>query len=1098
MTRSEKCALLEKDMTLRGFFALLCGEESAQAALWLEEGQERGYTFGQLRARAYACAARLDALGVPEGWVGLAVDTCPDWPVLFWGLVAAGRQPLLLDPSLDDAPIAHLMRQAGAGALICRRKRSLEMTCVQVTPEALLADGAADASFSPRWADRLALCTSGTTATARVFVYDGRAVCVQTLAIVKEQQKAWTFREKRGPLRTLCFLPLNHVFGFMTNVIWTSFVGYPQVYLRDRAPQTILETCRALRVQFILAVPLLVNNLSVTLQRRLAKESVATRALFYAMRSLSLAVQAVEPRLGLPMARRLFRRINRNLFGDALEQIIVGGSHTPREHLYTINALGYAVTSGFGMTETAVTSAEIKINLRSRLTGSVGWPFSISAYRVHPDGKNPNRGELLIRSEAMHIGCLEEGKLLPPRTDAEGWYATGDVVRIGRHGRMWVEGRIKDVIIGESGENIYPDELEDAFAGMEGVEQMCVLGTALDGYDQATLVLAVGARYGDEAFLLNLARQVRQRNRALQPLRRVRRVLATPDALPVVNGIKVKRIALRQQLETRKIAYRMLSDQAVGQPVSGAPQPQESLPRPAQKPDDLQLDEVRRKVRACFAEVLETDEASIGDDAHFIEDLGGDSLQSLGVSLKVEEIFGVVIPTEEYYQCTSVNDLTALVYAHMQGHGPYQSQAERDESEPIEPIVRFEDTPEYQAFQKRLESMEGSRNPYFVCHESALSDTSLMDGRRVLNFGSYNYVGMSGRKETMEAAKAAIDKYGTSASGSRLLAGEKSLYQELERELARWKHAEAALVLVGGHSTNVTIVGNFCGKNDLIVYDALSHNSIQEGCRLSGATSKPFPHNDVAALESILRTQRHRFAKVLIVVEGAYSMDGDIAPVPEFVRLKKQFGCFLMVDEAHSACVIGKTGGGVDEYFGLAHDDIDIKMGTLSKGLGTCGGYLAGKKCLIDYLRYSLPGFVFSVGISPPLAAATLAAVRALQSHPEIMENLRRNIAVFLEEAHKRNLNTCLAAETAIVPILVGRDEDAFLLSTALGDKGVFVPPAVYPAVPKNKARLRFCVISEHRPEQIIQALDLLVETAAELRIELPPTDGKPNAAPCA
>ena len=227
-------------------------------------------------------------------------------------------------------------------------------------------------------------------------------------------------------------------------------------------------------------------------------------------------------------------------------------------------------------------------------------------------------------------------------------------------------------------------------------------------------------------------------------------------------------------------------------------------------------------------------------------------------------------------------------------------------------------------------------------------------------------------------------------------------------------------------------------------------------------------------------------------------MDGDIAPVPEFVRLKKQFGCFLMVDEAHSACVIGKTGGGVDEYFGLAHDDIDIKMGTLSKGLGTCGGYLAGKKCLIDYLRYSLPGFVFSVGISPPLAAATLAAVRALQSHPEIMENLRRNIAVFLEEAHKRNLNTCLAAETAIVPILVGRDEDAFLLSTALGDKGVFVPPAVYPAVPKNKARLRFCVISEHRPEQIIQALDLLVETAAELRIELPPTDGKPNAAPCA
>lgn len=152
-----------------------------------------------------------------------------------------------------------------------------------------------------------------------------------------------------------------------------------------------------------------------------------------------------------------------------------------------------------------------------------------------------------------------------------------------------------------------------------------------------------------------------------------------------------------------------------------------------------------------------------------------------------------------------------------------------------------------------------------------------MPGQEVLNFGSYNYVGMSGRKEVQEAAKAAIDRYGTSASGSRLLAGEKSLYQELEREIADWKHAEDALVCVGGHSTNVTVVGNFCGKGDLIVYDALAHNSIEQGCRLSRAVSKPFPHNDPEALENILKVHRSHFAKVLIVIEGAYSMDGDVA-----------------------------------------------------------------------------------------------------------------------------------------------------------------------------------------------------------------------------
>ena len=443
-----------------------------------------------------------------------------------------------------------------------------------------------------------------------------------------------------------------------------------------------------------------------------------------------------------------------------------------------------------------------------------------------------------------------------------------------------------------------------------------------------------------------------------------------------------------------------------------------------------------------------------------------------------------IIPTDAFMFCVCVHDVAQLLYNLRHG------QAVCEEHKPAKMITRFEDTPEHAAFQERLRGLEAAGdNPYFVCHESPLTDVSLMDGQEVLNFGSYNYVCMSGHPETEEAAIAAIRKYGTSASGSRLLAGEKKIHQELEQAIAEWKHAEAALVLVGGHSTNVTIVGNFCGPNDLIVYDTIAHNSIAEGCRLSSATSKPFPHNDVQALEGILKMQRHRFEKVLIVVEGAYSMDGDIAPVPELVELKKRYGCFLMVDEAHSACVLGENGGGVDEYFHLAPDDVDIKMGTLSKGLGTCGGYLAGKRCLIDYLRYSLPGFVFSVGISPPLAAAALEVIRLLQTRPQILEDLRRNIRVFVEEAHKRGINTCLAGETAIIPILVGGDDEAFALSIEQGKHGVFVPPAVYPAVPRGKARLRYCVTSDHKPEQIIKALDILVETARNMGIELPPME---------
>lgn len=407
----------------------------------------------------------------------------------------------------------------------------------------------------------------------------------------------------------------------------------------------------------------------------------------------------------------------------------------------------------------------------------------------------------------------------------------------------------------------------------------------------------------------------------------------------------------------------------------------------------------------------------------------------------------------------------------------------------IQRITRFEDTPEFIAFQERKKAMLADEdNPYFIAHDSPLTDKSFMDGQWVLNFGSYNYVGMSGRKEVEDAAIDAIRKYGTSASGSRLLAGEKHLYQELEKELAEWKHTEAALVLVGGHSTNVTFTGHFAHPGDLILYDALIHNSVAEGCRLSHATARPFPHNDWQALEQIIERRKNKFNKILICVEGVYSMDGDIAPIPEYVRIKKKYGCFLMVDEAHSTCVIGETGGGVDEYFGLAPDDIDIKMGTLSKGLGACGGYLAGSSNLIEYLRYTLPGFVFSCGISPALAAAVLASIRLMRKDPSVMADMRRNVKCFADECKKRRLDIGLAGKTAILPVLVGPEKDAWALSNYLRYKGVFVPPAVYPAVPHDQARLRYCVTSVHKPEQIVEALDKLEEAAKELDIVLPRT----------
>ncbi len=399
-------------------------------------------------------------------------------------------------------------------------------------------------------------------------------------------------------------------------------------------------------------------------------------------------------------------------------------------------------------------------------------------------------------------------------------------------------------------------------------------------------------------------------------------------------------------------------------------------------------------------------------------------------------------------------------------------------------INNFADSREWQWFSERQNSfskeIDEYGNPYFMPHDSVLRDTSYIDGQEVINFGSYNYVCMSGDPEVNAAAAEALEKYGTSASGSRLLAGEKTIHRQLEEKIADWKHTEAALVLVGGHSTNVTFVGNFCNENDMIMYDILSHNSVSQGLKLSGAVTRRFPHNDFERVRRILEKDREKYEKVLIIIEGAYSMDGDIAPVDEFVKLKKEFGCFLMVDEAHSSCVIGENGGGVDEYFGLEEGDIDVKMGTLSKGLGACGGYIAGSREMIEYLKYNLPGFVFSVGLSPVLAAAALKAIEILQRDNSRVKSLHENIAVFMREAQRHGFNTCMAGETAITPIFIGDDELAFKLSMIMLDDGVFVPPALYPSVPRGRARLRYCLNSAHTEEQIVYALNVLAKRLKE------------------
>ena len=393
-----------------------------------------------------------------------------------------------------------------------------------------------------------------------------------------------------------------------------------------------------------------------------------------------------------------------------------------------------------------------------------------------------------------------------------------------------------------------------------------------------------------------------------------------------------------------------------------------------------------------------------------------------------------------------------------------------------EQFTRFDLHPGYQQLRIMTDGAAklGITSPFFKLHEGCASARTRIGGREYLNFSSYNYLGLSGHPAVSAAAKAAIDKYGTSVSASRPVSGERPLHRELEGAIASAYGAEDAIVYVSGHATNVTTIGHLFGSKDLILHDEWIHNSALQGCLLSGARRLSFPHNDWAALDAMLAQQRRQFERVLIVVEGIYGMDGDFPDLPQFVEIKRRHKAFLMVDEAHSFGVMGAKGQGIREHFGLASSDVDIWMGTLSKTLAGCGGYIAGDAALVEHLKFLAPGFLYSVGMSPPVAAASLEALNVLHREPERVATLRKRGAQFLELARAAGIDTGFSAGISVIPAIVGSSLSAARLSARLFERGMNVQPILYPAVPEKLARLRFFMTCEHSEADIRHAVETL------------------------
>jgi 8-amino-7-oxononanoate synthase len=356
----------------------------------------------------------------------------------------------------------------------------------------------------------------------------------------------------------------------------------------------------------------------------------------------------------------------------------------------------------------------------------------------------------------------------------------------------------------------------------------------------------------------------------------------------------------------------------------------------------------------------------------------------------------------------------------------------------------------------------------------------LVHGREMGMYASYGYLGLLGHPRINAAAKKAIDKFGTGTNGVRTLAGSLTIHTELEETIAEFKHSESAVTYSSGYATNLSVVSTLMGRGDYVLSDKLNHASIVDGCLMSGAEFRRFRHNDMADLEKRLEQVPGDRAK-LVISDSVFSMDGDIIDLPAMVKLCKKYGAWLMIDEAHSIGVLGKTGRGIEEHFGL-EDVIDIKMGTLSKTIPSVGGYIAASKEITTYLRHTSRAYIFSAALPPAQTAAANEAFKVILDEPWRIEKLNQNTQQFIGGLKAAGFDTMLT-ETAIVPVLCGNDDRAFALTRECQHQDVFVLPVVSPAVPEGLARLRATITAAHETEEIARAMDVITKSGKKLGI---------------
>ncbi|MCC9606428.1 aminotransferase class I/II-fold pyridoxal phosphate-dependent enzyme [Blastopirellula sp. JC732] len=647
--------------------------------------------------------------------------------------------------------------------------------------------------------------------------------------------------------------------------------------------------------------------------------------------------------------------------------------------------------------------------------------------------------------------------------DERNWLRTGDYGFL-RDGTLYVTGRLKDLII-IRGRNIYPQDIEELVEQhFDAILPNCCAAFSIEsGGEEKLLVVAAGSRemvrwsnspHGPNGELVKLNHKIdalrsdilNEFEVALTDL-----VFVRPTTFPTTSSGKVQRQLTKRKFESGE--FEVLFESEVRTPETVETSPSGAA-------------ELTALICETLQEWSRDEEQRLPPlDGHTtFTSLGIDSLAAADIGARLEKKLGCVIEADTLYDHHTIAELSQFLSRCAPGSAA-DAGANRG------PLSQEDYLGFYKDKLKRFHHFREAGHDYFgtpIGHQQG-SYVQVGD-RKMLMMASYSYLGLINRPEVNQAAEEAIQSYGTGAHGVRLLAGTFDAHRELEKEIADFFHADDAIVYSSGFMTNMATVAALVGKGDVVIGDELNHASIVDGCQFSAATFLMFPHNNLQALEAQLK--EHSGKRILVIVDAVYSMEGDVAPLPEIVQLCRQYGAMLMVDEAHSLGVIGEYGRGIQEYFNLPDDAIDIKMGTLSKSIASCGGFIAARQEIIDYLKCNARGFIFSASLPAAQVGAARKCFEIIRREKHLAGHLRKLRDQFVNGLRQLGYEVP-PTESAVVPIIFPTEQETLEATGYCRDNGLFVVPVFYPAVPMDKPRIRATVTASLTEDDVDAALSV-------------------------